>query len=254
MLFRRNKRSPTRTRFTGRMASYLLGCEARGAQIATLALLVVLVALFAGCGRAARRASATRAERGESSAQGPVSPATPSASPRSLVPGRQEQSVTVQGLRRSYTLYIPSKYDSNRRWPVVMVFHGALGNAGIIEEVTKWDAKAEKEGLVVVYPNGTGRLGRFLVWNAGICCEPAIRNGVDDMEFIRTVLDHLSAHVRIDPNRVYATGFSNGGMISHRLGCEVADRIAAFDAGSGALGVDTRRPSRRGHAAPPAWM
>ena len=101
------------------------------------------------------------------------------------------------------------------------------------------DATADRDGFVVVYPNGTGRGTRALTWNAGGCCGAAARNNVDDVGFIRAVLDDLATRIHIDRARVYATGMSNGAMMVYRLGVEALDRIAAIAPVEGAVMVRT---------------
>ena len=65
-------------------------------------------------------------------------------------------------------------------------------------------------------------------WNAGSCCGSPARTPIDDIGFVLAVLDAVAAEYNLDPDRVYATGFGNGGMMAYRLGCEAADRFAAI--------------------------
>ena len=84
-------------------------------------------------------------------------------------------------------------------------------------------------GFIVVYPEGTGRFAhRLLAWNAGHCCGRPMLDHVDDVGFIRALLDRLVDDLPVDPQRIYATGMSNGGMMTHRLGIELPDRFAAI--------------------------
>jgi poly(3-hydroxybutyrate) depolymerase len=90
------------------------------------------------------------------------------------------------------------------------------------------DALAERAGFIVVYPNGTGRLDeKLLTWNAGLCCGYAMTEKVDDVGFVRALLDALATRAPVDTARVYATGLSNGAMLSYRLAAQLSDRIAA---------------------------
>jgi polyhydroxybutyrate depolymerase len=81
-------------------------------------------------------------------------------------------------------------------------------------------------------PEGTdptgGNSGFVQTWNAGGCCPPATDNRPDDVAFVRAVLDWAEATFCLDKNRLFATGFSNGGMMSYRLACELSDRLAAI--------------------------
>jgi len=133
------------------------------------------------------------------------------------------------GLRRSYTVHVPDGISGKGRVPLVLVLHGGGGNAANAERMTGFSAKADREGFIVAYPEGSGRFkGRILTWNAGHCCGYAMTHRLDDTGFIRALIDTLIRDYPIDPKRVYVTGMSNGGMMTHRLGRELPDRIAAI--------------------------
>ena len=107
------------------------------------------------------------------------------------------------------------------------------------------DDTADKENFIVVYPNGSGRRSdRLLTWNSGNCCAYARLRNVDDTAFIRALIDALERKYAIDPKRIYATGLSNGGMMSYRLGCELTDQLAAIAPVAGALNVKDCQPSQ----------
>ncbi|MBI5653073.1 MAG: polyhydroxybutyrate depolymerase, partial [Chloroflexi bacterium] len=102
--------------------------------------------------------------------------------------------------------------------------------------MTGFSALADKEQFIVVYPNGTGRLGdKILTWNVGNCCGYALDNMVDDVGFVRALIEKLKREYPIDPKRIYATGISNGGMMAYRLACELSDTLAAIAPVAGAL-------------------
>jgi len=95
--------------------------------------------------------------------------------------------------------------------------------------MTGFTAKAHREGFIVVYPEGSGRRRTsLLTWNARHCCGYAMEHEIDDIGFIRELIDRLVAGGRVDASRVYVTGMSNGGMMAHRLGSALSDRIAAI--------------------------
>lgn len=123
--------------------------------------------------------------------------------------------------------------------PLVMVFHGFLENGDGIEHITKMTEAADARGFLVVYPEGLNES-----WNAGACCGTSASGGVDDVAFVDAMLDDIEAHHCVDPKRVYAAGFSNGGMLAHRLACESSERIAAIGPVSGTLAIDVCAPSR----------
>ena len=91
------------------------------------------------------------------------------------------------------------------------------------------DAIADKNDFIVVYPNGTGLFNNYILsWNAGDCCNYVEPLGVDDVSFIRSLIDALQKLHNIDSDRIYVTGMSNGGMMVHCLGCNLSDNIAAI--------------------------
>lgn len=157
-------------------------------------------------------------------------------------PGTVERTVTVDGVARTYRVHVPAGLAG--RAPLVVVLHGGGGGNGAqVEQQTGFTATADQHGFVVTYPNGTGRT-RLLTWNAGTCCGYARDQRVDDVRFLHAMLDALAAEFRVDPARVYVTGFSNGAMMAYRLGCELTDRIAAIAPVSGALNTEPCTPSR----------
>lgn len=137
-----------------------------------------------------------------------------------------EETLLVDGRERRFLVH---DYSGGATTALVIVLHGGGGNGANAAEQTGFDRIAEREGLVAVYPYGTGnREDALLSWNAGNCCVYAMRQNVDDVHFIDRLIDHLLATRSIDPARVYATGLSNGGMLTHRLGIELGERLAAI--------------------------
>lgn len=140
-------------------------------------------------------------------------------------------TVTVAGQERSYRLL--DGHQGSGPAPLVIALHGGGGNGeGMIG---RWADKARAAGLVVAAPDGIGRLGNRGTWNAGGCCGEALRDGVDDIRFIAAVIDDLTRRLPVDPHRVYVAGFSNGGMLAHRLALAMPERFAAVAVVAGAL-------------------
>ena len=161
-----------------------------------------------------------------------------------LGPGDPTRSLKVGELDRNYLVHIPSKYDSQKPTPVVLVFHGGGSNAEQMVRFCGMNDKADQAGFIVVYPSGTGRLEKVLTFNGGNCCGYAMNNNVDDVGFVRAILDDLAKAANIDAKRIYATGMSNGGIISYRLASELSDRIAAIAPVGGPMGTETCSPKR----------
>lgn len=160
-------------------------------------------------------------------------------------PGDHDGSIQTDGQTRTYRVHIPPTYDGTTLVPLVVVLHGGGGNAAAVEKQTGMSAKADQAGFIAVYPNGTGPLeDRRLTWNTWNCCGYAAQHNVDDVVFIRALVGQLARDERIDPARIFATGISNGGMMSYRLACEAADLFAAVAPVSGALNTDTCTPGQ----------
>jgi polyhydroxybutyrate depolymerase len=140
------------------------------------------------------------------------------------------KTLTHAGDERSFVLRLPPGLPRDgSKVPLVLVLHGGGGNGLIAERMTGFSAKAAAEGFIVVYPDGSGRLReKLLTWNAGHCCGHAMRQNTDDVGFIAALIDRVSAEYPVDPARIYVTGMSNGGMMSHRIGRELSSRVAAI--------------------------
>ena len=141
-----------------------------------------------------------------------------------------EAVMEVNGLSRNFIVNLPpAYYDDTIPYALVIGLHGTGGNAQQFEEVYGFSKKADDAGFIAVYPNGVTGNGAFNVrtWNAGTCCDFAMKNGIDDVGFISNLIDKMISGYRIDPKRVYVTGMSNGGMMTYRLAAELPLKIAA---------------------------
>lgn len=175
-----------------------------------VALAVALVS--AGCREGAEPATTT----------GPETPAT--ASPLVVEgPGRYEGEVVSGGLVRNFVLVVPEA--APRPAPLVILFHGFMGNPQEVERDTAMSTVAEAEGFVVVYPEGSGRPRS---WRS----DP--RLGDLDVTFVRDLVARLDRALDVDEARVYAAGMSNGGGMAARLACDAADLVAAIGPVAGA--------------------
>jgi polyhydroxybutyrate depolymerase len=142
--------------------------------------------------------------------------------------------VEVGGRGRECKVLVPEGHRTGEA--LVLVLHGAGGNQRSIEKVTRFSEKAEKEGFIVAYPDGTGKFKGINTWNAGFCCGHAYEEGVDDISFIREVIALLREEHA--PERVLVTGVSNGGMMAHLIGATMeVDAIAPVAASAGGVGA-----------------
>lgn len=135
---------------------------------------------------------------------------------------RDNTSVVAWG-KRSYVIHVPTSYEPSKPTPLVLSFHGAgLWGAGQ-RRLSGWDAVADREGFIVVYPSA--RAGRGpRVWRV---LKPYQDLLPADVYFVRVLIDDLKRRYNIDENRIYANGLSNGGGMSWLLSCTLSDRIAA---------------------------
>ncbi len=144
-----------------------------------------------------------------------------------------EQTVFVPGQgQRSYSIYSPP-LDTKSPRPAMLSLHGGGGSAMIQAATSQLVKLAQAQKLHVAFLEGTGAIATF---NAGACCGSAMTNGVNDVAYVQRVLDDLAQQRPVAADQVYATGFSNGGMMSHRLACALADRFAGIAAVGGASG------------------
>jgi polyhydroxybutyrate depolymerase len=170
--------------------------------------------------------------------------ATPNAPASSALPaGDSIRILNHDGLERSYILHVPPGLDRTQPTAVVVVFHGGGGNAENAVRLTNFNTQADQAGFLVVYPNGTGRMGdRLLTWNGGTCCGYAQEQNVDDVGFVRAIIADLQSITTIDSKRIYTTGLSNGGIMSYRLACEASDLIAAIGPVAGTQNITHCEP------------
>lgn len=139
-------------------------------------------------------------------------------------PGGYTVQVTQAGIDRAYGVYIPEAYaDAEESVPLVIVMHGASGNGLITEQHTGFSALADEHGFIVAYPDGVNGF-----WNDGRPVDPRINPDISDSIYIAGMINFLKTKLSIDLTRVYLTGYSMGGMMSIRGGCELSDQIAAF--------------------------
>lgn len=160
-----------------------------------------------------------------------------------LAPGNHDFHLRTGNLDRHYVVHVPPAAEA--RPALILNFHGGGANAREQQRYARMDALADREGFLVVYPDGTGPVReRFLTWNAGTCCGTAAGAQVDDVAFVRALLDDLAGRLDYDRTRVYATGLSNGAMMSYRLAAELSDRVAAIAPVAGSMALARFAPAR----------
>lgn len=151
------------------------------------------------------------------------------------------KSIRVDGVQRTYLVNLPPDYYFRNNFSLVIAMHGGGGDAYQFESSSLLTEKANKERFIVVYPEGIFK-SKFLkirTWNAGSCCAYSVEENINDVKFISVLIDTLIKQYKINKRKVYATGHSNGGMMSYRLACELSDKIAAIAPNASTMVVTT---------------
>jgi polyhydroxybutyrate depolymerase len=134
-------------------------------------------------------------------------------------------SVSINGVERTWRLFVPDQYEQGVALPLLIDFHGTGSTPERQSQLSEFEVLAAREGFLVASPaaefsmDGDGRL----TWNVD-----RIAGGVDDVEFIRKLIAATTSQYSVDLKRIYATGFSGGGRMSSRLGCDLSESIAAI--------------------------
>lgn len=173
-------------------------------------------------------------------------PADPNMTPMTA-PGDYRFSFVHDGITREYLVHVPRSYRGAPT-PMLMALHGGGGDAGFQADDSKYRliSKSEAAGFIAVFPNGYSRFpsGILATWNAGACCGAAQKNNVDDVGFLREVIQRVEKQARIDPRRVFVTGMSNGGLMSWRMACEASDLVRGIAPVEGTDNTAHCTPSR----------
>jgi polyhydroxybutyrate depolymerase len=197
---------------------------ARSARCRLPAIGLAAAVALGACGDAAEPATTTA---------GPV-PTLPVAAPLVVEgPGRYDGEVVSGGLLRGFVLVVPEAVPTPA--PLVIVFHGFMGNPGELEESTGMSAVAAEHGFLVVYPEGSG-VPRSWRSHPG--------RGDLDVAFTRDLVTLLGSAMYLDAGRVYAAGMSNGGGMAARLACDASDLVAAVGGVAGAYQAGPCSPAR----------
>jgi polyhydroxybutyrate depolymerase len=206
-----------------------------------VALAGLVVAATAACsGSSAATGSPTRSSTTTSTAAATGDPTGVEATDRTVR--------TPDGRTRTYRVVTPRSVPRNRALPLLIALHGGVGSGAQFERTSGFDDLAVRDHFVVVYPDGieiggASALAHGRVWNGGRCCGAAAREQVDDVGFIRTVIDRVERSRAIDRSRVYGTGHSNGAIMSYRLACELSDRIVAIGLQAGTIEIPSCAPA-----------
>jgi polyhydroxybutyrate depolymerase len=162
-------------------------------------------------------------------------------------PGDYRFSFAHDGITREYLVHVPKSYHGAPT-PMLMALHGGGGDADFQADDSKYRliSKSEEAGFIAVFPNGYSRMpsGILATWNAGSCCGGAQKNNVDDVGFLREVIQRVERHANVDRSRVFVTGMSNGALMSWRMACEASDLVRGIAPVEGTDNTAHCMPSR----------
>lgn len=167
-----------------------------------------------------------------------------SGSPRQALPGIQQRSLDHGRRQRHYLLAVPEILSSDAQpRPLVIVLHGGGGHAQAMLRRTALHQSTLKRGWIAAFPEGTGR-GQRLNWNAGSVPPQgyAEERSIDDVGFLKQLIQVLKQELPIDTQRIYLVGLSKGGMLAYRFACEEARMVAAIAVVSATLTYPRCRP------------
>jgi poly(3-hydroxybutyrate) depolymerase len=145
-----------------------------------------------------------------------------------------EHRATFNGVERTWYEYVPASYTGKKKVPLVVAVHGGSTDGQWMFGATSWGQIADKEGFIVIYPNGSSGEGKKLRWNAypEFNHDPAmaltVDNGVDEALFFKQLIERTAKTYKIDRSRVYMHGQSNGGMMTSYFGLKYPGMIAAM--------------------------
>jgi len=139
-------------------------------------------------------------------------------------------SIFVGGVYRNYRLYVPAIYTGATARPLILNLHGYTSSANAQQLYSNFMPIADTANFLMVFPNGTKDGSNQPFWNAGISSVL-----VNDIAFLSALIDSLDLTYNINLNRVYSTGMSNGGFMSHTLACELSNRITTIASVTGSI-------------------
>ena len=218
------------------------------AKVAVNFFLLFLILLL-GCQKAASPQMPTRPEGAPQQNTTSQEDALPQAA---FSPGDYQFEINVDGLERTYVIYIPKGYNAKKPSPVVIVLHGGGGTGRGTMDMTKMPAKADEAGFLAVFPDGTAPFhsqpAKFgtnpQTWNDGSGRGNSGKRNVDDVAFINAMIDDIVTTFKVDQQRIFATGLSNGASMTFRLGVELSQRIAAIAPVAGHFWMENSQPNR----------
>ncbi|MEC8244783.1 MAG: PHB depolymerase family esterase [Verrucomicrobiota bacterium] len=143
-------------------------------------------------------------------------------------------SLQHDGLTREYLLYVPSSYNGNSAVPLLFNFHGYGGTSSDHLSTADMRSLADQENFLLCYPQGSSDSYGSGHWNAALPSGDN-KSTADDTGFVSAMITSISSSYQVDSTRIYACGYSNGGMMSYFLGGSMSEKIAAIGSVSGSM-------------------
>lgn len=149
-----------------------------------------------------------------------------------------ETKVTVDAGRGEISVYIPDSYDSERPIPLIVALHGFTGNSQNVKKHWRLIPLVDEKNFILCIPEGTKNSRGQRFWNATEACCDLEKIGVDDSEYLISLVELIETKYAIDSKSIHFTGHSNGGFMSLRMACDHADKIASVQSLAGAMFLD----------------
>jgi polyhydroxybutyrate depolymerase len=149
---------------------------------------------------------------------------------------------------RPYNFYVPSGYNAQTATPLVILLHGYTSWGQQQDAYWNLKAVAEAKTFLYAFPDGTVDTFGNRFWNATDACCDIAGTGVDDVAYVNAIIDDVISKYNVDSKRIFVTGHSNGGFMSHRLACD-APRVAAIASLAGAVWLDASKCQPAGKVA-----
>jgi|TARA_R110000737_G_scaffold282322_2_gene288976 polyhydroxybutyrate depolymerase len=142
-------------------------------------------------------------------------------------------TMNVGGVTRNYYKYLPVNYQATENLPVVFILHGLGGNAQQMT-LAGFSLIADTARIIAIYPDGLQNTLGQTAWNNGTL----LSSTADDVGFFNKMMDLMLTNQNANPSRIYVTGFSMGGIMTHHLACALNNRIAAIGPMAGTMSTD----------------
>ena len=163
--------------------------------------------------------------------------------------GLNNISTTHDNLNRSYQIYVPATYSVSEPIPLVFNLHGGASTAtGYLNSIGDMRPIADTANFIIIYPQATTDSSGNPTWHLG--GENSKSTSVDDVGFVSHIIDEVSSIYSVDLERVYVTGFSNGGYLAYEIACLLSNKIAGIGSVAGHMFIDTYNYCDPNHPTP----